>query len=588
MQFYICSYPNTIGTAQGPDDIAEFFKTDYDHLYNSVPYNHEDMENLLADIDKHIDLKCMQGLCNTSHHVTACAVSECIKQLKHRKSDGYSGHCTDHFINGTPRLHTVLSLLISSMISHGYAPEQLSLATIIPIIKNKRKSANDVNNYRGIALSSVLGKLIDLIIIDSQCDSLKSSELQFGFTKGCSTSKCTFVADETINYYLTKKSQVYSVFLDASKAFDRVHYVKLFRMLLQNNTCPIIARFLAFMYTNNKCRVKWDNALSNSFHVTNGVRQGGVLSPILFNVYMDVLLSKLKETHVGCHIGNKFTAAVAYADDVLLMSPSLNALKMLLSVCESYSRDYNIQFNAAKSKFLVFGSPQDVPAPASISMQNHKIECVISEKHLGHIISSDGKTCDARIQQATYELYGKANLLIAQFANASPDVKYHLFKSFCMSLYGCSLWDLSSPAMSIFFVAWRKCIRRLLDISPRSHSYLLHLLCDDAPVEVQIHRRFVNFMSSCYKSQNDLVALASKLAIAGSRSGACNSLNYICSLYNIDKFNMFETACPLINKTADAHHILEASRITDFLHLRFWLSSDYSELTDIINLLCTA
>ena len=301
---------------------------------------------------------------------------------------------------------------------------------------------------------------------------------------------------------------------------------------------------------------------------------------------MDVLLNKLKDTHVGCHIGNKFTAAVAYADDVLLMSPTLNALKILLSVCESYSRDYNIQFNASKSKFLVFGSSRDTPA--YIYMQDRKIECVVSEKHLGHIITSDGNTSEARVQQATYELYGKANLLIAQFANASHDVKYRLFKSFCMSLYGCILWDLSSPIMSTFYVAWRKCIRRLLDISPRSHGHLLHLLCGDDPVEVQIHRRFVNFMFSCYHSQNSLIALASKLVISGSRSGACNSLNYVCNMYNIDKSNIFQNACPLISNTADPQHDFEASRIIDFLNLRFWLRNDYNELTHIINHFCTA
>ena len=95
------------------------------------------------------------------------------------------------------------------MISHGYAPKQLLMATIIPIIKNKRKSVNDSDNYRGIALSTAIGKLVDLIIIDAQADVLRSSNLQFGFKHGTSTTQCTFVATEVINYYLNKINKVH-------------------------------------------------------------------------------------------------------------------------------------------------------------------------------------------------------------------------------------------------------------------------------------------------------------------------------------------------------------------------------------------
>ena len=81
-------------------------------------------------------------------------------------------------------------------------------------------------------MSSAIEKLVDLIIIDAQADVLRSSNLQFGFKQGTSTTQCTFVATEVINYYLNNKSNVYSLFLDASKAFDRVNYVKIFSLLI--------------------------------------------------------------------------------------------------------------------------------------------------------------------------------------------------------------------------------------------------------------------------------------------------------------------------------------------------------------------
>ena len=138
------------------------------------------MESLLCHIDKLIVTKCQAGSCGFNHDVSVDNVKTSVKLLKKHKHDGDLGHYSDHLIFGTDTLNVYLSLLITSMISHGYAYQQLLLSTIIPIVKNKRKSVNNSNNYRGIALSGVIGKLIDVIIIDAQADALKSSYLQFG------------------------------------------------------------------------------------------------------------------------------------------------------------------------------------------------------------------------------------------------------------------------------------------------------------------------------------------------------------------------------------------------------------------------
>ena len=96
---------------------------------------------------------------------------------------------------------------------------------------------------------------------------------------------------------------MYVVLLDASRAFDRVNYVKLFRLLVKRGTCPVIARLLANMYTSQTLRVKWNNQFSRTFTVSNGVKQGAILSPILFSVYMDELFHRLTQAKIGCYIG---------------------------------------------------------------------------------------------------------------------------------------------------------------------------------------------------------------------------------------------------------------------------------------------
>ena len=102
------------------------------------------------------------------------------------------------------------------------------------------------------------------------------------------------------------------------------------------------------MYTNQLLRVNWNGQISTFFVTTNGVKQGAILSPLLFCVYMDELLLQLKRSKIGCYIGNMFCGAWGYADDISILAPSRNAMKLMLSVCENFGADYDVKFNSSK------------------------------------------------------------------------------------------------------------------------------------------------------------------------------------------------------------------------------------------------
>lgn len=421
-------------------------------------------------------------------------------------------------------------MLSTSLIRHGFSPDGLCLATIIPIPKNARKSLNDSDNYRGIALSSVIGKMIDWVILNNNCDILRTSDLQFAYKSQHSTVQCTFLANEVIQYYRNGGGNVYALLLDASKAFDRIEYVKLFKLLLQKGCCPLTARFIAVLYSSQSVRVRWTDFLSNSFTISNGVKQGGVLSPVLFTVYYDELLMSLKTSDAGCHIGNTFMGALSYADDLVLLCPTKASLNILMSICTKFSNEYKVSFNPAKSKLIVFGAKT---SDCTMRFDGDDIQCVDSDKHLGSQFGN--KVMLSQIESAIGDLYNRCNLLLSQFSKVSSHVKYRLFKTFCMSVYGCVLWDFSNPCVDKFFTAWRKCIRRIFSIPYNSHCRFLSLLCEDLPVDCQLHIRFLKFYQQCLVSNNNCLRLCSILASNGSRSNVCRSLNFLCDKYNVHK-----------------------------------------------------
>ena len=201
------------------------------------------------------------------------------------------------------------------MLVHGSVPKDMLVSTIIPIPKGKNANQSVSANYRGIALSSIFGKIVDLIVLNRYADKLCTSQLQFGFKAKRSTSMCTMLMKESIAYYINNDSSVYCTLLDATKAFDRVQYCKMFRLLLEKGLPPICIRLIMNMYTNHSARIAWNGICSPPFSVKNGVKQGGVLSPVLFCVYLDGLLHSLTAANYGCSIGGIFVRALAYADD---------------------------------------------------------------------------------------------------------------------------------------------------------------------------------------------------------------------------------------------------------------------------------
>ena len=110
-----------------------------------------------------------------------------------------------------------------------------------------------------------------------------------------------------MQYYLENGDNSVCVsLLDASRAIDKVSFERLFKILLSRNVYFRIIKLLLYMYMNKKCHVKWANELSKSFTVANGVKQGAMISPLLFSIYNDSLFTELKQLGLGCHVGPTF------------------------------------------------------------------------------------------------------------------------------------------------------------------------------------------------------------------------------------------------------------------------------------------
>ena len=320
------------------------------------------------------------------HYVYIDDVIKAVNKMKCNKRDETCSIYSDHIINADNKLYEVITLLFNTMIIHGVCPQQMLQGEMIPL--PKVKGTNNSDQFRAITLGSLFCKLFDFIILDKFASELSSSDLQFGFKHGSSTSMCSFVLQEIIAYYNEHNSPIFCLTLDASKAFDRVKFDKLFLKLIDRNLCPVLLRLMLYMYTHQSLNVKWNNSNSSTFCVSNGVKQGAVLSSVLFNLYTDELLNNLKNSHVGCHIGNMYCGALAYADDIVLLCPSVNGMNKLIKICEDFANDHSLVFNANKSEVMYINNRIRGNEPNFV-MNNQIIPRVSFIKHLGHVLDKN-------------------------------------------------------------------------------------------------------------------------------------------------------------------------------------------------------
>lgn len=352
--------------------------------------------------------------------------------------------------------------MYTTRIQHGFVPSQFLLGTITPLVKDSSGDINSVNNYRGVTLCGVISHLFENALRLKFGHLLVSDELQFGFKPKHSTSHAVYTLKSCVNYFTKRGSNVYVAFLDYSKAFDTISHSGLFLKLMEREVPLCFLLVIMFWYINMRYNCKWGNVTSDSFSVKCGSKQGGILSPDFFSVYIDDLIKRLRNKRIGCHIVRLFIACILFADDMTLLAPTRGSMQQMLNECAKYCLEFCLKFNVEKTKIMVFGKASNAVSDLScIDLNGRSIEFV-SKCNLGFYIESSNHF-KLSYKEDLCGFFGSVNSLLTCMTRPKEHVLLQLLYSNCIPKlsYGAAVKDMTVAEMQQMNVSVNNVIRKI-------------------------------------------------------------------------------------------------------------------------------
>ena len=371
------------------------------------------------------------------------------------------------------------------------------------LIKDPEGDVFSSSNYRGLTLSVLFSNMFERALLLKFAQFLGTDYLQFGFKPHHSTSHAIFVMKNVINQFCTNGSNVFCAFLDCTKGFDKVNHNGIFIELMNKNVPLCFLNIMIYWYSNLTSQCKWKKAISQSFRVLSGVRQGGVLSPYIFSIYLDDLVKRLRNSGIGCHLINMFLAAILYADDLTLLAPCRSALQTLLDICANYGDEWCLSFNSKKTKIMTFG-PKIVFAP--LHLKGEPIDVVDTWKYLGtNLLAHKAFIC--KINNPLCSFFRATNTVLNAQKKPSEQVLLSLLYSNCIPIltYACDVIEYSSKEMTKANTAINNCIRRIFSYQRWESTRDLRILFGYKSIYEIFHVRQKSFAQNISKTNNPIL-----------------------------------------------------------------------------------
>ncbi|CAF3293547.1 unnamed protein product [Rotaria sp. Silwood2] len=395
-------------------------------------------------------------------------VSSAIKSLKSGKVariDEIRSEMLKALNNGGIRWLTRICAVVWKT---GEAPADWQTGIVIPIFE--KGDQRECSNYRGITLLSLPGKVFARII-ERRCQQIVEPQIQenqWGFRAGRSTTDQIFTLQQIIEKSWEFAKPIYALFVDLEKAYDRVPRNILWNVLKEYDIQDQLLSAIQSLYKNCQSCVRINGSKSDNFQVQVGLRQGCVLSPLLFIIFMDKI-SRTSANPACAQIGDVKMDSLLFADDIAQLTTSENSLPVALNQLGKVCLEYGMKICEKKTELMVISRENK---PTNLHLNNNPLNQVNKFKYFGVQFSSNGKQdgeIDRRIGAASGVLRSLYCSVVTK-AELSKKTKLSIFKSVYRPtlIYGHEHWVLTEKLRSRIQAAEMRFLRRTSGLTLRN------------------------------------------------------------------------------------------------------------------------
>jgi len=437
-------------------------------------------------------------------------IDSAVSDMSNGKAAGLDGLTAEHLKYSHPIVISILCKLFNFFIHTGFLPSNFGTSYTVPIPKQDgRLYGLSVNDFRGISISPVISKIFENAILVRFADYFTTSDYQFGFKKNHSCSHAIYCVRSVAEHYINNGSTVNICTVDLSKAFDRMNHFVLFIKLMERRfPIQLLNLFVLWFRISETC-VRWGSYDSHFFKLTAGVRQGGVLSPYFFAIFVDDIVHKIIDCNVGCYFRNMCVSIFLYADDIILLCPSVNGLQRLLRVCERAIEDIDMKINASKTVCMRIGPRSDATCASLTLCNGTQLKWVDTCKYLGvHFLR--GRNFRCTFEDVKKKFFSSFNAVYSKIGRfASEEVVLNLLNTKCIPtmLYGTEACPVMSRHKHSFDFTVTRVFMKILHTNSKSVVEECMKYFGFVPVSQRIDNRTARFLDRFISSDNMLCTL---------------------------------------------------------------------------------
>ena len=418
----------------------------------------------------------------------------------------------------------VIKKLFNAILLNPTVINKWQLSVISPI--HKKGSKTNPDNYRGISLLSCLGKLFSAVLNQRLLSYVTENDIlskaQLGFLPGNRTSDAHLILANLVEYYCkTKKTHLFGCFVDFSKAFDSIPRDILFKKLLSHNINGKFYDCLINMYTDDQACIKLGNRITNTFMVNQGVKQGCILSPLLFNIFLSDLQKKIEknENNPAKISINQTLGCLIWADDLLLLSQTETGLQNMLDTLNTFSRENGLSINMDKTKVMIFNKTGR-HMRRNFFLGAQKVETTRDYKYLGFKITPSGEITTGLkdLKDRATKAFFKLKIKMASLFRRHIPITIKLFETLIkpILLYCSDFWGIRKmPKNNPFQTLHMKFCKQLLGVQKQTTNIGVLLELGQVPLELYAIKNSIKNWTriACQKKANELVTASYKSAL---------------------------------------------------------------------------